>query len=152
MRHVEILAQVSDRSASTIYPLLCDFKRYPGYSDAVRSVGITAVRENQVVTDWEVNFQRGILRWTEQDCFCPDTNTITFQQLEGDIDHFSGEWMVRDTGSACQIRFIADFDLGLPGLSDILEPIAEQALRTNIQSILTGLLGEPVKFISAAPH
>src|SRR5215470_12497726 len=110
MRHVEILAQVSDRSASTIYPLLCDFKRYPGYSDAVRSVGITAVRDNQVVTDWEVNF--------------------------------SGEWMVRDTDSACQIRFIAHFDLGLPGLSDILEPIAEQALRTNIQSILTGLLGE----------
>jgi hypothetical protein len=47
----------------------------------------------------------------------------------------------------CLIRFTARVDLGLPGLADLLEPIAEQALATNIRSILRGLLGEPLDFL-----
>jgi hypothetical protein len=30
--------------------------------------------------------------------------------------------------------------MGIPGLADILEPIAEQALRDNARSIIAGLL------------
>jgi len=38
-------------------------------------------------------------------------------------------------------------DLGIPGIGDMLEPIAEQALGENIRAILTGLVGNTIEFI-----
>jgi ribosome-associated toxin RatA of RatAB toxin-antitoxin module len=147
MRHLEILAKAEHRAAATLYPTLCDFARYPEHCEAVRSVSVTPLPDGSVESRWEVTFHRGILRWTEQDRFQPETHTISFAQVEGDVDHFSGEWTLQDTDDGCLIRFAARVDLGLPGLADLLEPIAEQALATNIRSILRGLLGEPLEFL-----
>ena len=148
MRHMEVIAKVPNSTAALIYPILCDFEQYPKYSDAVRTVSTSIVDGERTISSWEVNFQQGILRWTEEDSFSPEAYTIHFQQIEGDVDDFYGEWTLRDVDEGCLMRFTADFDLGIPSLSDILEPIAKQALRDNICSILKGLLGESVEFLS----
>ncbi len=143
---VEVLAKAPGRTAAQIYPILCDFERYPEHCEAVRSMRVTAADDGKTVSSWEVNFQRGVLRWTEEDRFSPETHSIHFQQIEGDVDTFAGEWALHDTDSECVIRFSAHFDMGIPGLREIIEPIAEQALRDNIRSILNGLLRGPVQF------
>lgn len=142
MRELEIITNVPGRRAAELFNLLCDFERYPAYSQAVRKVTVTSSTGNRAVSSWEVSFHRGILCWTEEDEFLPQTNTIRFQQLEGDIEHFSGTWTLHDTESGCVLRFAARLDLGIPMLSNLLEPIAEQALRDNIRSIVAGLLGD----------
>jgi ribosome-associated toxin RatA of RatAB toxin-antitoxin module len=86
-----------------------------------------------------VSFNDGILRWTEEDRFLPEEHRILFRQLSGDLEHFEGEWKVEEEGDGCSIRFSASFDLGVPTLSDMLDPIAEQALRDNVELILSGL-------------
>jgi len=151
MRHLEICTKVCGRSAASIYHLLCDFKKYPEHTHAVRTVDITTVDKDRIISSWEVNFHRGILRWTEEDRFNPAAYTIDFQQLTGDIDHFSGRWILRDDEDACVILFVADLDLGIPSLNGMLEPIAELALRDNIHAILEGLLALPVELLSASP-
>ena len=148
MRHIEVQANAVGRTAAEVYRIICDFERYQEYSDAVRNVTITDTHEDYSVSKWEVNFREGILKWTEKDYFTPDTFSIRFQQIEGDAEHFSGQWLLADTEKGCLIRFIADFDMGIPSLSDLIDPIAEQALRENIQSILTGLLCGQVEFVS----
>jgi ribosome-associated toxin RatA of RatAB toxin-antitoxin module len=147
MRHVEVQARVDNHVAATIYATLCDFARYPDHCDAVRSVSVTSLPDGRVVSSWEVTFHRGILRWTEADRFHPEAQRISFEQIDGDVDHFSGEWALYDSGDSCVIHFTASVDLGLPGLSDLLEPIAEQALATNIRSIMRGLFGTSVVFL-----
>jgi hypothetical protein len=147
MRHIEILAKADNCQAAAIYPTLCDFACYPDHCEAVRSVSVTPLPDGNVESSWEVTFHRGILRWTEQDRFQPEAHIISFEQVEGDVDHFSGEWTLQDTNDGCLIRFTARVDLGLPGLADLLEPIAEQALATNIRSIMRGMLGEPLVFL-----
>ena len=102
------------------------------------------------MSQWEVNFRQGILRWTEEDFFDPLTYSIQFRQIEGDAEHFSGSWLLSDTDEGCLICFAADFDMGIPSLSDIIEPIAEQALQENIRSILQGLLGDQIEFPSTS--
>ena len=145
MRRVEIGKKVSGRSAASIYSMLRDFKKYPEYTNTVRAVDLIQVDEDRTVSSWEVNFNRGILRWTEEDHFDVTAYSIDFHQISGDIDHFSGQWRIREDGDTCVILFTADFDLGIPSLSDMLEPIAEQALRENIQAILEGLLSHPIE-------
>lgn len=147
MRHIELRTRVFGHSPASIYPLLCDFKKYPEYTDTVRTVDVTQVDEDRIVSSWEVNFNRGILRWTEEDHFKHNLYRIDFRQIAGDIDHFAGHWIVREDEDACVILFVADLDLGLPGFNEMLEPIAELALRDNIRAILEGLLAQPIEML-----
>ena len=145
MRHIDFVTKASGRGADELYPLLCDFERYPEFTPAVRSVRLIEAGDGSTVSRWEVLFRTGILRWTEEDRLNPDAYTITFKQTEGDIEYFAGIWTLRDVADGCEVRFSADFDLGIPALGSILEPIAERALTDNIQAILDGLLASPTR-------
>ncbi|MDQ3920449.1 MAG: aromatase/cyclase [Acidobacteriota bacterium] len=141
MRHLEVTMRVPDRSPAEIYETLCDFEQYPQHSKEVRRVGIDSHDDGQMLSTWETNFRGGILRWVEKDYFNPAARTIDFEQVQGDIEHFAGQWAVEDQPGGGLIRFRATFDMGIPALSNIIDPIAEQALRENIVAIICGLFG-----------
>jgi ribosome-associated toxin RatA of RatAB toxin-antitoxin module len=148
---MEIVAKVPNRTPDEVYPILCDYRKWPELSDAVRSVNVLEEGEQRSVTEWEVNFNRGIMRWTEEDHFDPIARTIRFEQTVGEPDHFTGEWIVSAGDGGTVVEFKADLDLGIPGLSDMLEPIAEQALRVNVRSILSGLFQVAVDLEPVGP-
>jgi uncharacterized membrane protein len=141
MRTVLLRLQVPDKPASDVYRTLADFERYPELSDAVRSVVVKQVSENRTVSDWEVTFRAGLLRWTEEDTFDADALNITFRQLEGDAAVFDGSWQCLAAGPGSEIVFAARLDMGIPSLADALEPIAVRTLIDNIVSIVRGLVG-----------
>lgn len=147
MKHVEVLAQVNGYNVNDAYARLSDFSRYPEFSEAVRSVTLLEERSDATVSSWEANFRQGILQWVEEDRFDRANNTIHFNQTEGDVDYFAGTWQVMPDQDNCQIHFAAAIDLGIPTMADILEPIAERALRENIRSIIAGLFPSAVKFL-----
>ncbi|MFF2554892.1 type II toxin-antitoxin system RatA family toxin [Nocardia sp. NPDC058058] len=124
------------------YSRISDFARYPEFTDTVVSVEVGSVDVERVESTWTVKFRRGLLRWTEVDTFDPEQGVIDFEQTSGDFAEFNGSWRVRAHGSGTAVNFTARFDLGMPSLSEILDPVAESALRENITVILTGLLGE----------
>lgn len=135
--------------ATEVFTLLADFDAYPHHSQVVRSVVIQEKGQSHSISDWEVNFRQGILRWTERDVFDPVGLTIVFNQLKGDAAHFAGAWSLAQAGSDCRVEFQAEFDMGIPSLQEIIEPIAENALRENIEAILSGLVKGNVHFDSA---
>ena len=141
MRTVLLRLHVPDKPASDVYQTLADFERYPDLSDAVRSVAVTEVSQNVTVSQWEVTFRAGLLRWTEEDTFDPGALTITFRQLEGDAAVFDGSWQCLDAGPGSEIIFAARLDMGIPSLADALEPIAVRTLTGNIVAIVRGLTG-----------
>jgi uncharacterized membrane protein len=141
MRTVKLRLSVPHKPASEVYATLADFERYPDLSDAVRSVAATRVSENITVSNWEVTFRAGLLRWTEEDTFDPSAKSIAFRQLEGDIAVFDGSWECVDAERGSEIVFAARLDMGIPSLADALEPIAVRALTDNIVSIVRGLVG-----------
>jgi uncharacterized membrane protein len=141
MRLVRLRLHVPDKSASDVYATLADFERYPELSDAVRSVAVTSVSEDRTVSQWEVTFRAGLLRWTEEDTFDPGALRITFRQLEGDAAVFDGSWQCADAAPGSEILFSARLDMGIPSLADALEPIAARTLADNIVSIVRGLVG-----------
>jgi ribosome-associated toxin RatA of RatAB toxin-antitoxin module len=147
MQYLEIVAQVPQRNADEIYPILCDFESYPKNSKAVHSVTSEVLSNGQTLSTWKVDFRGGAMCWTEEDLFDPSNYTISFNQTEGDVEHFSGEWKVQNQDGGCLIFFLAQFDMGIPSLSQILDPIAIQALQENITAIIKGLFGEQVEFL-----
>ena len=142
MRTVRLRLHVPRKSASDVYATLADFERYPQLCEAVKNVTVTDVSERLTVSQWEVAFRAGLLRWTEEDILDPSALTITFHQLEGDIAVFDGSWRCVDAAHGSEVLFSATLDMGIPSLADALEPIAARTLTDNIVSIVRGLVGD----------
>ena len=124
-----------------MYATLADFEQYPRLCEAVQNVTVTDVSEHRTVSQWEVTFRAGLLRWTEEDAFDPGALTITFRQLDGDIAVFDGSWRCVEAGPGSEVLFSARLDMGIPSLADALEPIAARTLIDNVVSIVCGLFG-----------
>jgi ribosome-associated toxin RatA of RatAB toxin-antitoxin module len=143
MPRVIIRTRTTAHDAAEAYARISDFARYPQLTEAVKDVVLhPAEADGSIVSEWTVHFRKGLLRWTERDLLDPVARTITFTQVKGDFVEFSGVWLVEPSEQGTEVIFDATFDLGIPTLADILDPIAEATLRSNILIILRGLLGE----------
>lgn len=143
MREVTVAVEAAGRTAEEAYGLISDFARYPELTDTVTGVTVHPPdADGTVLSDWSVVFRSGQMRWSERDTFLPEKLTVRFEQLEGDFEVFRGEWVCEGHGPGTIVRFSASFDLGIPSLAEILDPVAESTLRDNIIRILGGLLGE----------
>jgi hypothetical protein len=70
---------------------------------------------------------------------------IEFEQEAGDFDSFAGAWTLAQQGPDTTVRFVADFDFGIPSLEGILDPIAERVIRETVAWALVGIF-EHVEF------
>jgi ribosome-associated toxin RatA of RatAB toxin-antitoxin module len=141
---MDITAWITGATAEEGYRLYAAFQHWPTYSPAIRAVRVTAPDEGRTVSRWEAGFHEGVLCWSEEDDLDPAACGGRFRQVEGDLEHFAGSWSFSPHDGGCRFHFRAEFDLGIPSLNDVLEPIAEQALYDNLSSVLTGLFGAVV--------
>jgi len=127
------------------YRRISDFARYVELTDAVRKIVLHPPElDGRIVSEWTVRFRKGLLWWTERDRLDPVNRTIDFEQISGDFASFTGSWRVEPAGGGSEVTFEAQFDLGIPTLAELLDPVASSTLRDNIAIILRGLLGEIV--------
>jgi ribosome-associated toxin RatA of RatAB toxin-antitoxin module len=145
MRSVQLRVHVPAGDPSAAYEKICDFACYSDLVDVVQSVTVRESADGQpVLSDWEVHFRNGLLRWSETDVFTPEQRRIVFEQTKGDFHVFRGEWHVDPSGVGCDVRFDAEFDFGIPSLAGILDPIAAKVLKETIALVIAGLLGDVV--------
>ena len=132
MRTVHLIFLIPDRSAQQVYERLSAFERYPDLCDAVQSVHIRSGDVADIsVSEWEVKFRAGLLRWIEEDTFDRDRHQISFRQLEGDMALFEGFWRCDAVDGATELVFSSTLDMGIPSLADALEPIAVRTFRMD---------------------
>lgn len=146
MPDVAITAEVPGTTADEVFAAVADFAAYPRHTDAVREVVVSPAPDGAVESAWEVNFRSGVLAWTERDVVDAGARTIAFEQVDGDFAVFTGCWAVDPGAVGSRVRFEASFDLGMPSLAPMIDPIAERTLSDNIRAILSGLLGPAVTF------
>ncbi|WP_031033536.1 aromatase/cyclase [Streptomyces sp. NRRL F-5650] len=140
MRHVVLHALAEGLAPADVYRRISDFGRYPEYSDVFREVRVEPpLPDGSTVSDWTVEFRGGLMRWRERDTYSPETHSLAFEQLSGDFQTFEGGWRCEPRGEGTLVVFTAAFDLGIPSLAEILDPVAESTVRTNIARVLRGL-------------
>ncbi|MFE3170592.1 type II toxin-antitoxin system RatA family toxin [Amycolatopsis sp. NPDC059090] len=140
MGDVKVSVDVPGVGDLEVFGVLSDFSAYPQATDAVRAVTIGEA-DGGPISSWEVNFRKGILKWVERDDFDLDERVISFVQTEGDLTSFSGHWRVvpRPSGGVT-VTFDARFDLGMPTIASIVDPIAERTLMENTRTIIEQLV------------
>jgi ribosome-associated toxin RatA of RatAB toxin-antitoxin module len=144
MPTVTLDAVVPDADPDDVFARLCAFEQYADHTDFVRDVRVTTGSDGTLYSEWSVNFRAGVLCWRERDQIDAAARRIMFEQLDGDFHEFGGSWQVAAVGTDATVRFAATFDLGMPSVAAIIDPIAERALRDVMTAVIRGLLGERV--------
>ncbi|GAB3466702.1 type II toxin-antitoxin system RatA family toxin [Actinophytocola sediminis] len=140
MPHLEVVLPIN-APAPQAWAAVIRLEDYATYMENVESVTVlgedaTGVRR----TEWSVLLKGSVLEWVEEDQLDHDDMVMSFTQVAGDLDEFVGYWRVEATGEhTSTVRFCVDFEIGIPLLADMLNPVATKALRENSEHMLRAI-------------
>ncbi len=130
-----------------VWPTLIDFERYPSIMTDVISVTVQERMRDGMITSWEVLLNGSRFTWTERDVFSAP-HLITFEQIDGDLEVWRGSWDLQVERGELVARLTVDFDIGIPSLSEILDPIGERAIRANSRQMLDAIRDHARKVVT----
>lgn len=139
MRSSRLRAVVPTDDTALVFTQITDFAHYPAVSSDVRYVQTHPGQPQH--TDWEVNFRRGLMRWTEREDIDPERLHIEFTQVDGDFDDFRGCWQLAPTAAGTEVLFEVSYDFGIESLAGIMDPLAERVIKRAICAVLAGVVG-----------
>ncbi|GAA2112037.1 SRPBCC family protein [Kitasatospora saccharophila] len=140
MPHVEVELPVA-AAPEVAWPVVVDVLGYPGCMDSVDSVELVEQPDpRHRTTAWSVRLQGSVLRWVETEVIDHAARRFDFEQLTGDLGEFAGHWAVRAApGGGSTVELHVDFDIGIPLLAEMLNPVAADALRESAAQMLGAL-------------
>lgn len=145
---VESSVTIENVSIEQTWAVVRDFESYPKTMRDVVSVRCYNPTADTVDSAWEVLLNGSILTWTERDWFEPDYR-IRFEQLDGDLEIWTGTWSLRRAGERDEhvvVDLRVHFDIGIPSLADLLNPIGIASIKSNSEQML-----QAIKLQSASP-
>ena len=153
MPSIYIRARGVEADPQTALRLITDYERWPAASEAVHSVTVEHEADGASTSFWEVTFHNGLMRWSERDTVDELEGVGTFDLIEGDPKVFTGIWSAESSDMGCTLTMEAEFDLGMPSLGHMLDPIAIDAVEDAVGSVLRGLFGleSQIEYGSRAP-
>ncbi len=139
MPHVRVELTI-EAGIDVVWKTVCGVEDYPEYMENVRTVTVLRHDETVRTTAWSVLLKGSILEWTEEERIDDGRRRIDFCQTDGDLDRFDGYWQVSHSpGGATDVVLDIDFEIGLPLLAQMLDPVASRALRDNSEQMLRQL-------------
>lgn len=123
-----------------VWEAVNDIEAYPRLMDHVRSVEVLERGPTYRVASWEVDIKGCAMRWVEREDIDSEHFHIDYRQVEGDVAQFEGTWQLEAvTSESTRAILTVQFRIGIPALSEMLDPIAESAIRENSREMLTSL-------------
>ena len=124
-----------------VWETVVDIERYQDSMDTVRSVRIVEQNdERRRRAAWSVLLKGSILEWEEEEHLDLETHSVVFKQLRGDLEHFDGHWALEALGpEQTKVAFEVVFEIGIPMLADMLNPVAQRSLQENCTEMLRGI-------------
>jgi ribosome-associated toxin RatA of RatAB toxin-antitoxin module len=129
-----------DAPAERVWEAVLDIERYPDSMENVRSVRIIEEGRHEQRSAWSIVLKGSILEWEERDVIEAEAMTMRFHQLSGDLSSFDGEWRVSSRGPGlATASFSVGFEIGIPLLAEMLNPVAVRSLEENCREMLSGV-------------
>lgn len=140
MPHVEVNLPIKAPAADA-WRAVTRLEDYADYMENVESVTVLGESETGTRTsEWSVLLKGSVLEWVEEDELDETNRVMSFSQVSGDLDEFTGYWRVDDRGDGTSVVvFSVDFEIGIPLLADMLNPVAAKALRENSEHMLSAI-------------
>jgi ribosome-associated toxin RatA of RatAB toxin-antitoxin module len=144
--HTEM--EVPGVSLADVWRVVSDFEQFPALMPNVLSVDVIGRDGDAVITTWRVVLEGSEMTWDERDTFVPHER-ITFEQVDGDLDVFRGEWTLAEREGGVLVTLTVEFDLGIPSLAMVLNPVGVKAIDANSREMLRAI-GDRFRALEAA--
>jgi ribosome-associated toxin RatA of RatAB toxin-antitoxin module len=129
---------IEDVSIDTVWEVMRDFEAFPRLMPDVLDVKCFGHAGETLKSAWRVLLNGSELTWVEWDQFV-DRQEIIFHQIEGDLEIWEGCWRLRAEQRAVVVDLTVSFDLGIPSLAHILDPIGIRAITANSRQMLEAI-------------
>lgn len=140
------IAEVMQAPVERIWDVVNNVESYPRLMNHVRSLEVLERGPNYRLTAWTVDLMGCSMRWVEREDINPEQYRIEYRQVKGDLAVFEGYWQLeRLTDTSSRTILSVHFDIGIPMLSDMLNPVAEKTIRDNSQKMLRSLAEHAVQ-------
>ncbi|MFJ2609210.1 type II toxin-antitoxin system RatA family toxin [Streptomyces sp. NPDC091279] len=130
--------EIEDAPLKHVWTVLCDFEAHAGYMDDVLGIRFLERGEDTALSSWRVLLNGSELTWDERDVFTP-MRRIDFDQTDGDLEVFRGFWELQEIPGGVRVVLEIEFDIGIPSLAEVLDPIGIQAIESNSRSMLAAI-------------
>lgn len=132
---LELQAPVED-----IWAVLMDIERFSDYMSSVQWIRVLTAEGATRTAEWSVLLRGSVLRWTETATIDADAHRVDFVQVDGDLSVFQGAWTLEPlTPARTRAALSVEFEIGIPLLARMLNPIARESLQTNTVEMLRAL-------------
>lgn len=126
--------------ADAVWKLITGVENYPRLMiGTVQDLVIEERSDKGLITAWTVLLRGNLLSWRQEEYHDTNLHKIFYRQLDGDLEKISGSWSISPHDGGVLIELIVDFEIGIPMLRDVLNPLAESALRENCEAMLASL-------------
>ncbi|MFD8498253.1 type II toxin-antitoxin system RatA family toxin [Amycolatopsis sp. NPDC059657] len=129
---------IADATLDHVWDVVCAFDRYPPLMPDVLEVNFLERSETEAVSAWRVLLNGSEMTWEERDVFVPKSR-IDFEQIDGDLEVFRGSWLLSEIEGGVRVSLSLEFDMGIPSLAAVLDPIGIQAIESNSRTMLTAI-------------
>lgn len=135
-QHVEA-THVLHASIDDVWRLITDIETFSSYMDNVVSVAVLEHTPEGRVASWTVSVRGSLLQWTERGVLDVTRREVRFEQLDGDLAMFEGWWRLHeDAPDRVSVQFALTFEIGVPLLARMLNPMAKSALQESAEKML----------------
>jgi ribosome-associated toxin RatA of RatAB toxin-antitoxin module len=134
------VVEVMPAPVNRVWEVVNDIESYPRLMKHVRSVEVRERGLNYRVSTWEVELKGCIMRWIEHEEINAAQYRIEYHQVEGEMQTFEGIWQLeQQTDETTRVTLSVQFDVGIPSLCEMLNPICERAILDSSQGMLLSL-------------
>lgn len=132
-------SHTSAEDPDLVWKTLLDSESYASYMAEVREITVLEWEGDRRVSKWSVLLKGSELEWEEEEFIDHDRKRIEFHQIDGDLAYFTGHWQVTSDDRGTTAELHVEFDIGIPMMSEMLNPVAARALEDNSKAILEQL-------------
>jgi ribosome-associated toxin RatA of RatAB toxin-antitoxin module len=124
-----------------VWTTVAEIERYQESMETVRSVKILEQHgEHRRRAAWSVLLKGSVLQWEEEEEIDPENRLVAFKQIRGDLEYFDGQWRLEELSpEKTRVIFEVAFEIGIPMLAEMLNPVAQRSLQENCTEMLRGI-------------
>ncbi|MDD5618496.1 MAG: SRPBCC family protein [Candidatus Omnitrophica bacterium] len=116
------------------------------YATNIKKLEILKREKNRVLTAWEVEIDKILLKWSQWDALDAKKMRIDFKLYEGIFNQYQGSWIISQTNQGCfMLELCVDVDWKIP----CFEPAVLRKLRWATDIIFRDFI-ESIKTLCCA--
>lgn len=132
-----------------VWDAVIDIEKYPETMESVRWVKLLPSPDPDPTvrhSAWSVNLKGSILEWEVDEQLDHEAHVFHSRQRSGDMETYEGSWIVTEIApGVTRARLEITFEIGIPLLADMLNPVAVRSLRENSTDMLRGIEREALE-------